>query len=173
MDTQSKEKESEFYGFKEVSIDEKEVDLSQFKGTVCLVVNTACNCGLASSSYEIIRNLHKEYKDLNILLFPSALNKFIDQEEKDAALTLKRLEEVDIHINSKITVFRKGVIDSSKGLFHWLTNTSSTKGFLNRNFIYWNFTMFLVNKTGTEVLRHNPTVKYKKISEDTKRLLEE
>ena len=58
-------------------------DLSDYKGKVLLIVNTASKCGF-TPQYEGLEKLHQEYQDkgLEILAFPC--NQFGNQEPGDA-----------------------------------------------------------------------------------------
>lgn len=58
--------------FKMKSLDEKEVDLSKYRGRVTLIVNTASKCG-NTPQYAGLEKLHEKYADkgLAILGFPA------------------------------------------------------------------------------------------------------
>ncbi|KAI5126624.1 hypothetical protein NEPAR04_1665 [Nematocida parisii] len=147
---------SSFYSIKDVAIDGSEVDFTRFKGEVSLIVNTACTCGLAKEGFETIRKLQEEFKDLNVLLFPSALSKIINQEKNTPKEILQEIKKANITVGGRVVVFNKRVIDSSKGIFDWLTRNYEKTGWLNIKAIKWNFTMFVVDRTGTKVVRHDP-----------------
>uniref|UniRef100_A0A166FAV0 Glutathione peroxidase n=1 Tax=Daucus carota subsp. sativus TaxID=79200 RepID=A0A166FAV0_DAUCS len=57
-----------------------DVNLSQYKGKVLLIVNVASQCGLTNSNYTELAKLYEKYKDqgLEILAFPC--NQFGSQE---------------------------------------------------------------------------------------------
>src|SRR5947209_7500583 len=65
--------------FKVKDIDGKDTDLSQYKGDVLLVVNTASKCGY-TPQYEGLEALYEKYKDrgFQVLAFPA--NEFGKQE---------------------------------------------------------------------------------------------
>ena len=67
------------YDFKMKSIDGKEVSLSDYKGKVLLIANTASKCGF-TPQYEALQELYKTYQEqgLVVLGFPS--NQFAEQE---------------------------------------------------------------------------------------------
>ncbi|XP_071924101.1 probable glutathione peroxidase 5 isoform X3 [Coffea arabica] len=58
----------------------KDVDLSNYKGKVLLVVNVASKCGFTNSNYTQLTELYSKYKDkgFEILAFPC--NQFLKQE---------------------------------------------------------------------------------------------
>ena len=70
---------SSFYDLKTTTLDGKPADLSQYRGTVSLVVNVASFCGY-TPQYKGLEALHRELKGkgFNVLGFPS--NDFGDQE---------------------------------------------------------------------------------------------
>ncbi|EHY65395.1 hypothetical protein NERG_01841 [Nematocida ausubeli] len=156
--TKSSTEEVGFYNFKEKAIDGSEVDFSRYKGKVCLVVNTACKCGLAKNGFATIKKLQENFKDLQILLFPSAISTFIDQEKDSSEEIIEEIAKSGIVLKDEnIVVFKKSVINSSVGIFNWLTSTYEKSGWFNIKSIKWNFTMFVVDKTGRRVDRHDPT----------------
>ena len=67
------------YDFTCTTMQGKEVSLSQYKGKVILIVNTASKCGF-TPQFAGLEKLYKEYKDkgLEILGFPS--NQFNEQD---------------------------------------------------------------------------------------------
>src|ERR671913_1048805 len=70
---------SSFYDLKTTTLDGKPADLSQYRGTVSLVVNVASYCGY-TPQYKGLEGLHRELKGkgFNVLGFPS--NEFGGQE---------------------------------------------------------------------------------------------
>lgn len=140
---------------KVVDIDGKEVNLSDYKGQVVMMVNVASKCGL-TPQYKQLVEVHKKYKDqgFTILAFPA--NNFMSQEPgtdseiKDFCATKFGVE---FPMFSKISV--KG--DDTAPLYQELTSDSDNEGFGGE--ISWNFTKFLVNKEGNVVARFDPRTK--------------
>lgn len=145
-----------------------EAPLSNFKGKVLLIVNTATGCGF-TPQYEGLQKLYDEYKDkgLEILDFPC--NQFFRQapgsdEEINQFCSLRyhttfpRFKKVDV----------KGA--NAEPLFLHLCSQNEAKKY---KAVKWNFTKFLVNKDGEVVRRFEPTETPAQIEEDIKRLLNE
>ncbi|KAI5188769.1 hypothetical protein NEMIN01_0137 [Nematocida minor] len=155
METYGNEK-SAFYAFKDRTIEGKDVDFSLFEGKMCLIVNTACNCKLAKNGYSVIKEIKKKHSDLEVLLFPSALNKIVDQTLKTPDAIISRMKEEGVY--DIATVFEKRTIDSKAGLFQWLTTQSYKGSFMVdlMKSIKWNFTAFIVSKEGKCVGRISP-----------------
>ena len=125
----------------------KEISLSEYKGKVLLLVNTASKCGL-TPQYGKLEELYKEYKDkgLEILGFPS--NDFADQEPLDSVGAEEFCQlnyGVSFPIMEKMHV--KGKEQSE--LFHFLSNKSEN-GKVNIA-PKWNFQKYLIDKEGNVV----------------------
>lgn len=131
----------------------EEVDLSEYRGKVLLVVNTASKCGY-TKQYEGLQALHESYKDkdLVILGFPSA--DFGGQEysdDEDIAEFCERNFGVSFPMFSRISV--KG--SDQHELFRQLTTVE------NQDFtgdINWNFEKFLIDEEGRLVRRFRSNV---------------
>lgn len=136
-------------------IEGKPVPLSQYKGKVVLIVNTASKCGL-TPQYEALEKLHQKYKEkgLAILAFPA--NQFGNQEPG----TNEQIKEfctgkynVTFDLFSKIIVKGEG----QHPLYQFLTSDKTNPKFAGD--ITWNFTKFLVSREGTVVQRFEPKIK--------------
>ncbi|MFZ7114878.1 MAG: glutathione peroxidase, partial [Bacteroidota bacterium] len=121
------------YDFKIKSIENKEIDLSEYKGKKILIVNTASECGY-TSQYAGLQELSDKYKDkLVIIGFPA--NNFGEQEPGDNTEIkgfCTKNYGVTFPLSSKISVAG----DDIDPLFKWLTEQP------NPDFtgpIKWNF----------------------------------
>lgn len=154
------------YDFKVRNAKGEEVPMTEFKGKVLLIVNTATGCGF-TPQYEGLQKLYEKYRDkgLEILDFPC--NQFGHQapgtdEEIQEFCTLKY--NTTFPLFSKIDVNGK----NADPLFVYLK--AQQGGFLGDD-IKWNFTKFLVSRDGTVVGRYAPVTKPEKIEEDILKLL--
>ncbi|MDN5386182.1 MULTISPECIES: glutathione peroxidase [Bacillus] len=143
------------------TIQGEDTTLRPYKGKVLLIVNTASKCGF-TPQYQQLQDLYETYKDrgLEVLGFPS--NQFMNQEPGDE----KSIEEfcsvnygVTFPMFSKVNV--KG--DQIHPLFRHLTNKA--KGMLGTKAVKWNFTKFLVDRTGENVERFSPQTNPKEMEE--------
>lgn len=143
-----------------------EICMSQYKGKVLLIVNTATGCGF-TPQYKGLQELYEKYKNqgLEILDFPC--NQFGHQapgsnQEIDSFCTIKykttfpRFAKIDV--NGK----------HQEPLFAFL---KKAKGGLMGNNIKWNFTKFLVSREGEVIKRYAPITKPESIEQDIKSLL--
>ncbi|PWA83945.1 glutathione peroxidase [Artemisia annua] len=164
MATQSKQS---VYDFSVKDAKGQEVDLSQFRGKVLLIVNVASQCGFTNSNYPELTTLYQRYKDqgLEILAFPS--NQFNGQEPGSN----EEIQEfVCTRFKAEYPVFGK-VDVNGKTADPLYTFLRSSKGGLLGDSIKWNFTKFLVNREGKVVDRYAPTTTPLSIEKDIKKQL--
>lgn len=135
------------HDFKAKEITGKEVDLSDYKGKVLLIANTASKCGF-TPQYKDLEKLYQEYKDkgLEILAFPS--NQFMGQEPLEGE-EIQEFCEVNYGVTFKVfdKVDVKG--DTQTPLFKYLSNKDEN-GKVNLA-PKWNFQKYLVDREGKVV----------------------
>lgn len=155
-----------FYDFKANKMNGQEVSMSDYKGKVVLVVNTASKCGL-TPQFEGLEALYKEYKNqgLDILGFPC--NQFANQEKGSNE---EIHEFCQLNYGVSFTMFEKIDVNGNNAhpLYKYLKN--EVKGLLGKE-IKWNFTKFLIDSEGNVVKRYAPTVEPLKIKYDIENLL--
>ncbi len=137
------------YDFEMKTIDGKPRKLSDYKGRALLIVNTASLCGF-TPQYKDLEALHRAYKDkgLSVAAFPA--NEFGAQEPgSDADIKKFCLTKysVGFDLYSKIVVKGPGI----HPLYGYLTKESGFPGD-----IPWNFSKFLVDRSGKVVARFGP-----------------
>ena len=152
------------------------VSLSEYKGKVLLIVNTATGCGF-TPHYTPLEAMYKDLKDkgLEILDFPC--NQFAnqapgDEEEIHQFCTLKfgtdfpQFAKIDVNgdnadplfaflaTEKPFTGFGKGLKNAALNKFADMNN----KKYGDKAYIKWNFTKFLVDREGNVIKRFEPTV---------------
>jgi len=154
------------YDFTAVSLAGEDVPLQRFEGQVLLIVNTASACGF-TPQYRGLEALQKELgpRGFSVLGFPC--NQFGKQEPGDA----KAIEQfcaskyaVTFPMFAKIDV--NG--DNADPLYRYLKSEKS--GLLGSS-IKWNFTKFLVDRSGQVVARHAPTTTPESLRKEIEALL--
>ncbi len=141
--------------------------LDTWQGKVLLIVNTASKCGF-TPQYEGLEALHRKYgeRGFEVLGFPC--NQFGAQEPGDAA---EIANFCSLTYDVTFPVFAK--IDVNGGdadpLFERLK--SDAPGLLGSKAIKWNFTKFLVDRSGAVTHRYAPTTKPEDIEGDIETLL--
>ena len=126
------------------------IDLSEFRGKVLLICNTASRCGY-TPQYAELEQLYRSYKEkgLEILGFPC--NQFRRQEPGTGAEILEfcqRHYDVSFQMCAKIRVNGEG----AHLLFQRLKK--ARRGLLGSQRITWNFTKFLVGRDGEVLARY-------------------
>jgi len=142
------------YDFRAKSLAGEEIPLQRFEGQVLLIVNTASACGF-TPQYKGLETLYQEFapRGFSVLGFPC--NQFGNQEPGDA----KQIEQFCAS-NFGITFPMFAKIDVNGGNAHPLFDyLKSQKAGLLGPSIKWNFTKFLVDRSGKVVARHAPTAK--------------
>lgn len=129
------------------------VPLTQYEGHVCIIVNVASQCGYTKNNYAELVELYNEYADtkgLRILAFPC--NQFAGQEpgSNDEICQFVKSKNVNFDMFEKINVNGNDAHPLWKYLKH---KQGGTLG----DFIKWNFTKFIIDKSGQPVERHGPS----------------
>jgi glutathione peroxidase len=142
-------------------------DLSSHKGEVMLVVNVASNCGF-TPQYEGLEALQNQYRSKGFTVLGFPCNQFGAQEPGDAeeiASFCKLTYDVDFPIFAKIDV--NG--DDAAPIYKYLKDEAP--GLLGSKAIKWNFTKFLVDRSGKVVKRYAPQTKPEELKQDIEALL--
>lgn len=140
------------YDFEANGIDGKRVALSNYRGRVLLIVNTASTCGF-TPQLAGLEALHRKYggQGLVVLGFPS--NQFGARDAgtneqisafcaRNYGVTFPMMEKVDVNGANAAPLYR------------WLAK--ERPGLLGSTAIKWNFTKFLIGRDGTVLRRFAP-----------------
>jgi glutathione peroxidase len=154
------------YDFSAKSLAGEDTPLKRFEGKVLLIVNTASACGF-TPQYKGLEALQQKYgaRGFSVLGFPC--NQFGRQEPGSAA-------EIEQFCSSNYAVtfpmFDKIEVngDHAHPLYQYLRREKS--GLLG-SAIKWNFTKFLVDRSGKVVGRYAPTTTPGQLTEDIEALL--
>ncbi|UYO48009.1 glutathione peroxidase [Rhodopseudomonas palustris] len=154
------------YDFTAKSLAGKDVALKDFEGQVLLIVNTASACGF-TPQYKGLEALQQTYgpRGFSVLGFPC--NQFGAQEPGDEAQIAQFCSTnygVSFPMFAKIDVNGAG----AHPLYKFLKDE---KGGLLGSAIKWNFTKFLVDRSGRVVSRHAPTTTPEALSKEIETLL--
>lgn len=139
----TQEKKTSFYDFTVTNISGHEIPLTDFKGKVILVVNTASLCGF-TRQYSDLQELYDTYHNdgLIVLGFPS--NNFGNQEPgSDDEIR----EFCEVNFNITFPLFSRLDVAGPKQdpLFTFLTE-SHNNDFMGP--VNWNFEKFLIDRDG-------------------------
>lgn len=144
------------------------VPLSQYRGKVLLIVNTASECGF-TPQYRQLQELHQQFHDRGFEVLGFPCNQFGRQEPGDAdaiGTFCERNYGVTFPLFAKIEVNGK----DADPLFKWLKHEAP--GLLGSEGIKWNFTKFLVDREGKVVKRYAPQTTPQSLAGDVEGLLQ-
>jgi glutathione peroxidase len=154
------------YDFNAKSLAGDDVPLKRFEGQVLLIVNTASACGF-TPQYKGLEALQQAYgsRGFSVLGFPC--NQFGRQEPGDAAqigafcatnyaVSFPMFDKIDVNGSS------------AHPLYEYLRGEKS--GLLGSS-IKWNFTKFLIDRSGKVVARHAPTTTPQALTREIEALL--
>ena len=147
--------------------DGSQTDLSAHQGKVLLVVNVASKCGF-TPQYEGLEALHRKYGDRGFSVLGFPCNQFGAQEPGNAeeiANFCKLTYDVDFPLLGKIDVNGPNAAPIYRHL------KKEAPGVLGSEAIKWNFTKFLVDRSGKVVKRYAPQTKPEDIDRDIAALL--
>lgn len=149
------------------SIDAGSLRLADYAGQVLLLVNTASACGF-TPQYAGLEQLWRDYRERGFAVLGFPCNQFGHQEPGDeatiAAFCATRFG-VSFPLSAKIEV--NGA--HAHGLYRYLTEAAP--GLLGSKAIKWNFTKFLVDRSGRVVRRYAPTTRPEELRAEIERLL--
>lgn len=144
---------NDIYQFVVDDIQGNKVELSQFKGQVLLIVNTASKCGF-TPQYEQLEQLYQQYKaqGFSILGFPC--NQFAHQEPAD---NQQIAQFCQLNYQVSFPLFAKVDVNGNDASELYRFISMQAKGLLGSSSVKWNFTKFLVNREGKVLSRFAPT----------------
>ena len=173
------------YDFKVKDYAGQDVSLSDYKGKVLLIVNTATRCGF-TPQYKELEALYKKYrgKGLEILDFPC--NQFGQQApgtiqeihqfcSANFDIQFPQFDKIDVNGANESPLFT--YLKSQKGFSGFDLNDKTGKfmdemlrkqdaDYDKKADIKWNFTKFLVSRDGQVLKRYEPTDKMTDIEAD-------
>ncbi len=185
---QNKQNMETIYSFKTLSNKGAEVELSQYKGKVLMIVNTASKCGF-TPQYDGLEALYQKYKDQGLVILGFPCDQFAGQEPGsneqieefcriNHGVTFPLMAKTDVNGENAEPVFEylksQAPTEEYKGLKAKATRTmlkGISKTAKKDSDILWNFTKFLVNRDGTVIKRYAPVTTPEEIEKDLQEML--
>lgn len=167
----------------------EEKALSDLKGNVLLIVNTATGCGF-TPQYKDLEEMYENYHEKGLEIIDIPCNQFAGQtpgtdEEIHEFCTLNyntqfpQMKKSDVNGENELPLYtylksQKGFEGFGKGLKAMAMSTMLAK--IDKNYkenpdIKWNFTKFVVDKEGNVVARFEPTADMKEVAKCVESLL--
>jgi len=149
------------------TIDGEDRKLSDYKGKVMVIVNTASKCGF-TPQYKGLETMFREFRGKGLVVLGFPCDQFGHQEpgdENEIKQFCSLNYDVSFPMFSKVDV--NG--DHAHPLFKYLKNEAP--GLLGSRGIKWNFTKFLVDKSGKVVKRYGSIDKPESMIKDIEKLL--
>ncbi|MBD1822770.1 glutathione peroxidase [Cyanobacteria bacterium FACHB-DQ100] len=155
------------YDFSANSIEGQPVSLSAYKDKVLLIVNTASQCGF-TPQYQGLQSIHNKYENQGFAVLGFPCNQF-GQQEPGSANEIQSFCEMRFGVT--FPLFEKVDVNGANAhpLFKFLTKAAP--GIFGTEGIKWNFTKFLVDRSGQVVKRYPSTTKPEDIEKDIQALL--
>ena len=155
-----------FYDFSALNMQGKEIKLSDYKGKIVLVVNTASKCGF-TPQFADLEELYKKYSSRGFVVLGFPSNQFANQDpgsndeilefcQANYGVTFPMFEKIDVNGENAHPVYTY--------LKNSVPNAEPEK-------IKWNFTKFLIGKDGKTLKRYESRVKPADIEADIQELL--
>jgi glutathione peroxidase len=158
---------SSIYDFTAKTIDGKDQSLAEYKGKVMLVVNTASKCGF-TPQYKGLEQLYRKYKDKGLVVLGFPCDQFGHQEPGDEN-EIKNFCSLNYDVS--FPLFSKVEVNGANAHPLYKHLKGEKPGVLGSEAIKWNFTKFLVDKSGKVVKRYAPTDKPESLAKDIEKLL--
>lgn len=143
-----------------------EVCMDEYRGKVLLIVNSATECGF-TPQYKGLQALYDKYKAKGFEILDFPCNQFLKQSPLDEAGIKSFCElkyKTSFRLMAKVDVNGK----SAEPLYTYL---KQERGGVLFSAIKWNFTKFLISRSGRVIERFSPTTQPEKIAPYIEKLL--
>jgi glutathione peroxidase len=143
-----------------------DVNLSEYRGKVLLVVNTATKCGF-TPQYNALEGLYEQFRERGFEILDFPCNQFGHQAPGTAdeiasfcqlsfGVTFRQFAKIEVNGKNESPLY---------------TFLKQGKGGILGDKIKWNFTKFLIDRDGEIVGRYAPTVKPESLAAEIEKLV--
>ena len=150
------------YDFEALQMSGQSLALSEMRGQVMLIVNTASACGF-TPQFGGLEKLHQAYQQQGLAVLGFPCNQFGGQDpgSNESIASFCQLNYgVSFPMMTKIEVNGP----QAHPLYQWLC--AEAPGLLGSKAIKWNFTKFLIGRNGAVLKRYAPMDKPEKLASD-------
>ena len=128
------------YDYKFDSIDGGQIELSDYKDKVIVIVNVASRCGF-TPQYEDLQSLHNSYKDKNLVVIGVPTNNF--KQEPGSNDQIKDFCETNFGITFPMTEKINVIGSNSHPFYKWAKDDFGISAIPK-----WNFYKIIIGKDG-------------------------
>jgi glutathione peroxidase len=155
------------YDIPVTTIDGQEQTLAGYHDRVLLIVNVASKCAF-TKQYAGLEDLYRRYQDKGLVVLGFPCDQFGHQEPGTEA---EVQAFCSLTYNVSFPMFAKVLVNGEQAhpLYKYLK--SMKRGLLGTQSIKWNFTKFLVSRTGEVMKRYSPLTKPEQLNKDIEKLL--
>ena len=143
---------TELYDIPLTRIDGTHTSLAEYRNKVALIVNTASQCGF-TPQYAGLEALYRKYKDQGFVVLGFPCNQFGAQEPGDEAQIAGFCE---LNYGVTFPMFAKVDVNGPNTHPLFVALKKEAKGVLGSEAIKWNFTKFLLDRSGQVADRMAP-----------------
>ena len=155
------------HDFEVRTIDGQASKLDAYRGKLLLIVNVASQCGF-TPQYKGLEALYRKYQDKGLVVLGFPCDQFGHQEPGDET-EIKNF--CSLHYDVTFPMFAKIEVNGADThpLYRFLKKEKP--GLLGSEAIKWNFTKFLVDRSGNVVERYAPNAEPASLAGDIGKLL--
>jgi glutathione peroxidase len=155
-----------FYNLYARLINDEEFSFKRLDGKLVLIVNTASACG-NTIQYKGLEKLYKKFRHQNFEILAFPCNQF-GQQEQASSSEIKSFCEINYNISfmlfEKVNVredYKRGAVEGPPihPVFKFLIADEKEN-------IKWNFTKFLISKTGEKIKRFEPEIQPEELEDE-------
>ena len=173
---------SSFYDYSVPNTKGEEVPMKDFEGKVVVVVNTATGCGF-TPHYKDLEDMYERFHDKGLEIVDVPCNQFAGQtpgtdEEIHEFCTLRyntqfpQMKKSDVNGENALPLYKylksqkgfEGFGKGAKALMMSAMLKKIDKDYKNNPEIKWNFTKFVIDRSGNVVGRFEPTANMKDLA---------
>jgi glutathione peroxidase len=151
-----------------MTIDGAPRKLGDFASQAMLIVNVASKCGF-TPQYQGLEALYRRYRERGLVVLGFPCDQFGHQEPGDEA-DIKRFCRAEYDVT--FPMFAKTKVNGAGTHPLFAALKAKTRGLFGIKAIKWNFTKFLVDRSGSRIKRYAPISKPKYLEKDIEALLE-
>ena len=177
------------YDFTVKAQDGRDIPLSDYRGKVLLIVNTATGCGF-TPQYAPIEKMYLDYHDLGLEILDIPCNQFggqapgTDDEIHDFCTlhfntTFPQMKKADVNGDNQLPIYaflksQKGFRGFGEGKMADILRSilpGIDPDYEHNSNIKWNFTKFIIDRQGQVAARFEPTADMADVENFVKSLL--